>query len=125
MLIPTETGGISLENDLTLSKISLGSSILFSGKLNFISIFGPYGLIPHLWTIWELLVQGADFIVCGKDPQNVSEVVLALSSLVVTPLELYSSRGYYVKPFVSRNGPLQEIKDIVRIVKQRKEVFYL
>lgn len=74
MLNPTEAGGIPIENELSLAKISLGSSILFSGKLNFISVFAPYGLIPHLWTIWELLVQGADFIVCGKDPQNVSEV---------------------------------------------------
>ena len=49
--------------------------------------------------------------------------MLALSSLVVTPLELYGSRGYHVKPFISRNGPLQETKQIAQAVRERKAVY--
>jgi hypothetical protein len=67
--------GVPLQAELSHALLSLGSSLLFSGKSNLISIFGPCGFIPHLWTIWELLVQGADFIVCGKDPQSVCEVM--------------------------------------------------
>jgi hypothetical protein len=48
--------------------------------------------------------------------------VLALSTLVITPLELYGSRGYLVKPFVSRGGPLCEIQEISQAVRKRKEV---
>jgi hypothetical protein len=71
---PSSSAGVPLQAELSHNLLSLGSSLLFSGKSNLISIFGPCGFIPHLWTIWELLVQGADFIVCGKDPQSVCEV---------------------------------------------------
>jgi hypothetical protein len=48
---------------------------------------------------------------------------------VITPLELYGSRGYLVKPFVCRGGPSNEVQEIIQAVRRRKEVnltsFYL
>lgn len=77
---PSALAGVPVQAELSHTLLSLGSSLLFSGKSNLISTFGPYGFIPHLWTIWELLVQGADFIVCGKDPQSVCEVNSSLTA---------------------------------------------
>ncbi len=139
--IPPSINGIDLNSmtavaSLNLTRMTLGSALLFSGNSNLISTLAPYGLIPHLWTIWELLVQGADFVVCGKDPQNVAEVgsilsnislrllqvVLTLSTLVMTPLEVFGLRGTTVKPYVCRGGPLNEIREIYKATKQRKQV---
>lgn len=54
--------------------MSLGAAVTFSNGSNIISQFGPYGLIPHLWAIWESIIQGNDVVVVGPTPDAAAQV---------------------------------------------------
>ena len=54
-----------------------GLSSTWSG-INIISLLGPLGLVPHLFTLWELLITGQDIVVLASSPSQASDVVLAL-----------------------------------------------
>lgn len=67
--------------------MSLGAAVTFSNGSNLIAQFGPHGLIPHLWAIWEFLLQGSDVVVIGPTPDAVSQVIGFLRSFsTYTPL---------------------------------------
>ncbi len=54
--------------------MGLGAAATFTNGMNIISQFGTIGLLPHLWTLWELLVQGKDILVLGSSPDDCSAV---------------------------------------------------
>lgn len=62
--------------------------------INLVSLFGPLGLIQHLWTIWEILVTGQDLVVIAPTPSQASEIVLTIASLVLPHAQLGDIRPY-------------------------------
>ncbi len=74
MTITHEPSGSNLYPDVAFGAMSLGAAVTFSNGSNLISQFGPYGLIPHLWALWELLIQGNDIVVVAPTPDAASQV---------------------------------------------------
>jgi hypothetical protein len=97
--------------------MSLGSSVTYSSGTNLISQFGPYGLLPHLWVLWELLVQGKNIVVLSHFADACSEMVMALSSLVICSSNHY--RGGSVYPYISRHNK-SEVNKIAVEAKNKK-----
>lgn len=83
-------------------------------QCNLISVFGPLGLVPHLWAFWEILMTGRDIVVVAERPSLCSEVVIALSTLA----QPKGFRGE-VWPFVSARGGLAE--DISKMLKEKAQ----
>lgn len=83
-------------------------------QVNLISVFGPLGLVPHLWAFWELLMTGRDIVVVSDRPSLCSEVVIALSTLA-------HPKGFRgeVWPFVSARGLLAD--DIGKMLKEKAQ----
>ena len=59
---------------IDFASISLGAAATFTNGTNIISLFGSVGMLPHLWTLWELLVQGKDVLVLASSPETCAEV---------------------------------------------------
>lgn len=51
-------------------------------RLNLVEVLAPLGLVQHLWAIWEMVITGQDIVVVATNPMHVSEIVLALASLL-------------------------------------------
>jgi len=107
----------SIPDPFQFSKMSLGSSVTYSSGTNLISQFGPYGLLPHLWVLWELLVQGKNIVVLSHFADACSEMVIALSSLVISSSHHY--RGGAVYPYISRHNK-SEVHRIAVEAKSKK-----
>lgn len=107
----------SIPDPFRFSKMSLGSSVTYSSGTNLISQFGPYGLLPHLWVLWELLVQGKNIVVLSHFADACSEMVMALSSLVISSSNHY--RGGAVYPYISRHNK-SEVHRIAVEAKNKK-----
>ena len=86
----------------------------FYVQSNLISVFGPLGLVPHLWGFWEVLMTGKDIVVVAERPSLCSEVVMALSTLA-------RPKGFKgeVWPFVSARGGLAD--DIGMVLKEKAQ----
>lgn len=119
--IPRCIGGVTITHetysDVSFESMSLGAAVTFSNGSNLISQFGPYGLVSHLWALWELLIQGNDIIVVAPTPDAASQLVIALSSLVLTPVD--SFKGCHIYPYVTRQT--SNISSIVSAVKKRRQ----
>jgi hypothetical protein len=72
--ISHEPTGINVFPDVDFMNMSLGAAVTFSNGSNIIAQFGPYGLIPHLWALWEFLLQGCDVVVVGPTADAASQV---------------------------------------------------
>lgn len=107
----------SIPDPFLFSKMSLGASVTYSSGTNLISQFGPYGLLPHLWVFWELLVQGKNIVVLSHFADACSEMVMALSSLVISSSNHY--RGGAVYPYISRHNK-EEVHRIAVEAKEKK-----
>lgn len=107
----------SIPDPFRFSKMSLGASVTYSSGTNLISQFGPYGLLPHLWVLWELLVQGKNIVVLSHFADACSEMVMALSSLVIASSNHY--RGGAVYPYISRHNK-EEVSRIAAEAKEKK-----
>jgi hypothetical protein len=59
-----------------------GSSLGVVGESNLVAVFEPLGLVPHLWTIWELVVTGQDIVIYAPSAAICSACVMAIASLV-------------------------------------------
>jgi hypothetical protein len=70
----TVSGGDAGPPSVDFASLSLGAAATFTNGMNIISQFGTTGLLPHLWTLWELLVQGKDILVLGSSPDAAAEV---------------------------------------------------
>lgn len=107
----------SIPEPFRFSHMSLGSSVTYTSGTNLISQFGPYGLLPHLWVLWELLVQGKNIVVLSHFADACSEMVMALSSLVISSTNHY--RGGAVYPYISRHNK-GEVNRIAVEAKNKK-----
>lgn len=67
-------------------------SVLLS--INLVSVFGPLGLLQHIWALWELLVMGKDIAVVAPTPALASELVLAIASLLQPVTSIGDLRPY-------------------------------
>jgi hypothetical protein len=79
---------------------------------NLVSVFGPLGLLPHLWALWELLMTGRDIVVVSELPSLCSEVAIALSTLT----HPCGFRGE-LWPYVSARG--SEADDIEKTLREK------
>jgi hypothetical protein len=57
-----------------LSVLTLGSSTSYSNDVNILAQLSPFGLLPHLWSIWEAIILGRDILVLSDTPMVASEV---------------------------------------------------
>mmetsp|Transcript_2872 Transcript_2872/g.4372 ORF Transcript_2872/g.4372 Transcript_2872/m.4372 type:complete len:903 (-) Transcript_2872:40-2748(-) len=76
-----------------------GGSGLF-GDENLLSLLKPLGLLPHVWTLWELVVTGRDILVWAPSAELSSRVVTALVSLSA-PLSYGGDFRPYISPYDS------------------------
>lgn len=81
---------------------------------NIISVFGPLGLLPHLWGFWELLMTGRDIIVISEQPSLCSEVTIALSGLT-------QPNGFQGElwPYISSRG--SDAEDIAKALTEKNK----
>ena len=61
-------------------------------------VLSRLGLLPHLWTLWELLQRGKDILVCAPSAAITSSVILALAELLL-PSDIYCC-GYDIRPYI-------------------------
>lgn len=76
-----------------------GGSGMFADD-NLVELFKPLGLLPHLWTLWELVVTGSSIVVWSPSPDLCSRVVAALVSLCA-PLVYGGDFRPYINPYDS------------------------
>ena len=76
-----------------------GGAGLFADD-NLVALLRPLGLLPHLWTLWELVVTGRDILVWAPSPELASRVVTALVSLAA-PLAYGGDFRPYITPYDS------------------------
>ena len=107
----------AIPHPFQFTSMSLGASVTYSSGTNLISHFGPYGLLPHLWVLWELLIQGKNIVVLSHFADACSEMVIALSSLVISSTNHY--RGGAVYPYISRHNK-SEVNRIAAEAKKKK-----
>lgn len=77
-----------------------GANLSFNSvftSINLVSLLGPYGLVQHLWILWELIIMGQDIVVFSSSPTQCSEVVLALASLTHPMNNVSDFRPYIYK----------------------------
>ena len=67
---------------------------------NLIELFKPLGLLPHLWTLWELVVTGKNIVVWSPSADQCSRVVTALVSMCA-PLVYGGDFRPYINPYDS------------------------
>ena len=66
------------------------------GEVNLMSVLAPLGLLPHMWTLWELVVSGQDIVVYSPSAAICSACVLALTSMAA-PLVCCADMRCYIK----------------------------
>ena len=76
-----------------------GGSGMFADD-NLVDIFKPLGLLPHLWTLWELVITGKNIVVWSPSADECSKVVTALVSLCA-PLVFGGDFRPYINPYDS------------------------
>eukprot|EP01035_Chromulina_nebulosa_P019498 gene19498-25389_t len=83
------------KNLLTLMRTSV-TLISSQWSVNLITLFGPLGLLQHIWIFWELIVTGQDIVVYSSLPSQCSEVVIALAT-ILSPLNYLGD----IRPYIS------------------------
>lgn len=68
------------------------------GEVNLMAILAPLGLLPHIWTLWELMITGQDIVVYSPSAAICSSVVRALVSLT-TPLACCADMRCYINNY--------------------------
>ncbi len=66
---------------LTFSVTNLSPATTLS-TLNLVSLFGPLGLLQHVWTLWELVVTGRDIVVIAPTAAMCADVVQGIAALI-------------------------------------------
>ena len=69
-------------------------------EINLVQVLDSLGLLPHLWTLWELLVKGNNVLVFSSSATICSTVVSALLSLLA-PLSYAGDHRPYISPYDS------------------------
>lgn len=69
-------------------------------EVNLVQALDSLGLLPHLWTLWELLMKGDDVLVFSSSATICSTVVSALLSLLA-PLSYAGDHRPYISPYDS------------------------
>lgn len=105
----------SMSVEKTKADVDRGASPIFT-QSNIISVFGPLGLLPHLWSFWELLMTGKDIIIVSEQPSLCSEVAIALSGLA-------QPNGFQGElwPYISSRG--SDADDIGRALTDKNKSF--
>eukprot|EP01037_Dinobryon_pediforme_P018782 gene18782-19089_t len=94
----------------TLQIAELLSFQPLASRVNLISALGPFGLLQHLWVLWELVATRQDIIVVAATPAQCGDMVLAISSLMQplgAPLD--------IRPFISF-----EDSDLLQLAEQSR-----
>lgn len=63
---------------------------------NLVALFGPLGLLKHLWVVWEFLVTGQDILIYSSSPAHCSEFAIAIAT-ILAPLNFLGD----IRPHVS------------------------
>lgn len=92
----------------------LGGGVGLFSSINLVSVFDDLGLLPHLWTLWELVVTGQDIVVWSPSAAICSTVVTALVSLTA-PLSFGGDYRPYINPYDD------DIKIIVENINRKHE----
>lgn len=101
--------------DELLKHGGLGGGVGLYSSINLISVFDDIGLLPHVWTLWELLVTGQDIVVWSPSAAICSAVVTALASMTA-PLAFGGDYRPYINPYDS------DVKLISNMCKDKNEV---
>ena len=57
------------------------------------------GLLPHIWTLWELLIRGRDIVIYAPSAAVTSSAILAIAELLLPPDAPCS--GYDIRPYIT------------------------
>lgn len=57
-----------------LSTLNVGAAASFANDVNLLAQLSPFGLLPHVWSLWETLILGRDILVLSDTPVVASEV---------------------------------------------------
>jgi hypothetical protein len=99
--IPSElASGVASGSKTSRLDDGLGGGGGLFGDDNIVALMRPLGLLPHLWTLWELVVTGKDILVWAPSPELCSRVVAALVSLSA-PLAYGGDFRPYITPYDS------------------------
>ncbi|XP_072971295.1 uncharacterized protein [Typha angustifolia] len=114
--------------DLTVPPSLAANSSVPHGLFHDSDLFASFrGLLLHLWTLWELMVVGAPVLVIGPTPNQCSEAVTALVSLVA-PLQCsVDFRPYFTihDPDFARLNSLGEREQFPPMVLGVTNLFFL
>eukprot|EP00981_Chlorochromonas_danica_P003816 scaffold725_cov162-Ochromonas_danica.AAC.2 len=72
-----------VEADIASSFVANMPLTALLSSLNLISVFGPLGLVQHIWSLWEILVTGQDIVVIAPNAAMCSNIALGLASLLI------------------------------------------
>lgn len=86
--------------DALLKNGGLGGGVGLFSSINFVSVFDHIGLLPHLWTLWELVVTGQNIVIWTPSAAISSAIVTALVSLTA-PLAYGGDYRPYINPYDS------------------------
>ena len=68
--------------------------------MNLVQSLDSLGLLPHLWTLWELIITGNNILVFSSSATVCSNVVTALLTLLA-PLPYAGDHRPYISPYDS------------------------
>lgn len=77
---------------------ALGDGSTIYGYTNLLSVLQPLGLLPYLWTLWELVITGQDILVWAPSADMCSRLVTTLVSLAA-PLVYGGDYRPYLNPY--------------------------
>lgn len=86
----------------------LGSGAGIFGDEDIVGLFKSLGLLPHLWTLWELVITGKDILVWAPSADLCSRLVSALVSLAA-PLAYGGDFRPYLNPYDSDVALIAEL----------------
>lgn len=76
--------------------------------INLVAVFHRLGLLPHIWTLWELVMTGKNVVVWSSSAAIASAVVNALVSLIA-PLAYAGDYRPYINPYDSDTTLIGEV----------------
>jgi hypothetical protein len=76
--------------------------------INLVAVFHRLGFLPHLWTLWELVITGKNVVVWSSSAAIASAVVNALISLIA-PLAYAGDYRPYINPYDSDSSRLGDV----------------
>jgi len=93
--------GSILEFLLPLQEVDTRGVLLSTNsRPNAVIALARLGLLPHLWTLWELLMRGKDIVVYSPSAAVASSVIIALVELLL-PQDTKGFIGYDIRPYIS------------------------